>query len=296
MASLKDKITSLYKEGDAMVKLIFINIAVFTFFWILALVDYLFQLKISAPFEYYTVLPSNLKEFIFRPWTLFTYMFRHEGFSHILWNMIFLYIFGRSFVTYLGGKTFLSTFILSGISGGLLYMIAYNLFPVFSEDVYSTTNRGASGAIMGVAMAIGFYAPTAEVRLPFDIRIRLIWIALFFIVKDLVFFPEGNNAGGLLAHFGGALFGYLSILQYKKGKDITAGFGQFMDTIANWFKPKSKIKKVYTNSNKATRNSNASRSTQDQELMNEILDKISRSGYESLSKQEKDFLFKFGKD
>tara|TARA_R110002096_G_scaffold74101_1_gene175505 strand:+ start:29290 stop:30180 length:891 start_codon:yes stop_codon:yes gene_type:complete len=296
MASLKDKIEQLYKDGDAMIKLIFINVAVFVFFWFLALLDFLFKINTSGAFEYYTVLPSNLSEFIFKPWTLFTYMFRHAGFVHILWNMLFFYIFARTFITYLGGKKLFSTFILSGISGGILYMLAYNIFPAFSDVVGVSNNRGASGAIMGVAVAIATYAPHAEISLPFNIRIRLLWIVLFSIVKDLVFFPEGNNAGGLLAHFGGAIFGYISIRQFQKGRDLTSGFDKFMDSIANWFKPKSKIKKVYSSGNKSRSNSTAVRTNKDQERVNEILDKISRSGYESLSKSEKDFLFKFGKD
>ncbi len=299
--SLKDKIVDLYKNGDAMIKLIFINVAIFVFFWFLALLDYLFKINTAVGFEFYTILPSNLSEFIKRPWTLFTYMFRHADFGHILWNMLFFYIFGRTFVTYLGGKRLLSTFILSGISGGLLYMIAYNVFPAFTDAVGFATNRGASGAIMGVAVALVTYAPNAEITLPFNLRVRLLWIVLFSIVKDLMFFPEGNNAGGLLAHFGGAIFGYVSIRQFQKGRDITAGFGKFMDNIANWFKPKSKIKKVYSNSkNSKSRSSDSKmkvvRSNKEQEEVNEILDKISRSGYESLSKAEKDFLFKFGKD
>lgn len=296
MASIKDKIVTFYKNGDAMIKLIVINVAVFILFWFFALIDFLFKVNTSSSIEYYTVLPSNLSEFIIRPWTLFTYMFRHSDFGHILWNMLFFYIFGRSFITYLGGKKLLSTFVLSGISGGLLYMIAYNIFPAFSDVVEVATNRGASGAIMGVAVAMVTYAPNAEISLPFNLRIRLLWIVLFSVVKDLIYFPEGNNAGGLLAHFGGAIFGYISILQFQKGKDITAGFGKFMDNIANWFKPKSKIKKVYTNSGSSSNKSAPSRSNQDQSRVNEILDKISRSGYESLSKSEKDFLFKFGKD
>lgn len=296
MASIKDKIVSFYKDGDAMIKLIVINVAVFVLFWFLALIDFLFKINLSRGFEFYTVLPSNLSEFVFRPWTLFTYMFRHAGFSHILWNMVFFYIFGRTFITYLGGKKLLSTFILSGISGGILYMIAYNVFPAFSEVVDVASNRGASGAIMGVAVAIATYAPNAEISLPFNIRIRLLWIVLFSVIKDLVYFPEGNNAGGLLAHFGGAIFGYISIRQFQKGKDITIGFASFMDNISNWFKPKSKIKKVYSKPGSTPSRSTSLRNNKDQDRVNDVLDKISRSGYESLSKVEKDFLFKFGKD
>lgn len=294
--SIKDKIVDLYKNGDAMIKLIFINVAVFVFFWFLALIDYLFKIQIAGGFNYYTALPSGISEFIKKPWTIFTYMFRHADFGHILWNMVFFYIFGRSFVTYLGGKKLLNTFILSGFSGGLLYIIAYNIFPAFSDVAEISRNIGASGAIMGVAVAIVTYAPNAEITLPFNLRVRLLWIVLFSIVKDLMFFPEGNNAGGLLAHFGGAIFGYVSIRQFQKGRDITLGFGRFMDSIANWFKPKSKIKKVYSNSNSSKSKMKVVRSNKDQEEVNEILDKISRSGYESLSKSEKDFLFKFGKD
>lgn len=297
MASIRDEIVRYYREGDAMAKLILVNLGVFILFWFFLLIDFLFQSNMSAAVESWTVLPSDVSKLIFKPWTLLTYMFRHMGFGHLFWNMLSLYIFGKVFIDYLDGRRLLSTYILSGLAGAALYILFYNIFPVFSEVVAGGTNRGASGAVMGVGVAIATYAPQSEFRLPFGLRLRILWIVAFFVLKDLLVFPEGNNAGGLLAHFGGAIFGYVSIRQLQKGRDITAGFSRFMDNIANWFKPKPKVRKVYSNSTRTKSDVEYNtRKADQQQKMDEILDKISRSGYESLSKEEKDYLFKIGKE
>lgn len=294
MPGIREEIKTSFQQGDALTRLILINLGVFVIFLLLEIIGFLFRFQLADVFVSWTALPSSLTTFITRPWTLITYMFLHEGFLHILFNMLWLFFGGRLFMEYMGGRRLLSTYILGGLAGGILYIIAYNLFPSFSESVAISTNRGASAGVMAIVIGVATYAPRYPVKIFFTLNAQLWMIAAAALLMDLINLGDGNNAGGHIAHLGGALFGYLSVKQLKQGKDWTAGFSKFMDNIANWFKPKPKIKKVYSNTT-SDRNFKE-RQVHNQQRMDEILDKISRSGYESLSKEEKDYLFKIGKD
>ncbi|WP_417609143.1 rhomboid family intramembrane serine protease [Owenweeksia hongkongensis] len=294
MSGIREEIRTSFKQGDALTRLILVNLAVFVVFLLLRIIGFLFQIQLADIFTQWTALPSNLGTLATRPWTLFTYMFLHEGFLHILFNMLWLYFGGRLFMEYMGGRRLLSTYILGGLAGGILYIIAYNLFPSFSEAVIISNNRGASAGVMAIVIGVATYAPRYPVKIFFTLNAQLWMIAAAALLMDLIYLGDGNNAGGHIAHLGGALFGYLSVSQLKNGKDWTEGFSKFMDNIANWFKPKPKMKTVYTNTSKKA--NYREKQVHNQQRMDEILDKISRSGYESLSKEEKDYLFKIGKD
>ncbi|AEV32144.1 putative membrane protein [Owenweeksia hongkongensis DSM 17368] len=294
MSGIREEIRTSFKQGDALTRLILVNLAVFVVFLLLRIIGFLFQIQLADIFTQWTALPSNLGTLATRPWTLFTYMFLHEGFLHILFNMLWLYFGGRLFMEYMGGRRLLSTYILGGLAGGILYIIAYNLFPSFSEAVVISNNRGASAGVMAIVIGVATYAPRYPVKIFFTLNAQLWMIAAAALLMDLIYLGDGNNAGGHIAHLGGALFGYLSVSQLKNGKDWTEGFSKFMDNIANWFKPKPKMKTVYTNTSKKA--NYREKQVHNQQRMDEILDKISRSGYESLSKEEKDYLFKIGKD
>ncbi|WP_417602902.1 rhomboid family intramembrane serine protease [Owenweeksia hongkongensis] len=294
MSGIREEIRTSFKQGDALTRLILVNLAVFVVFLLLRIIGFLFQIQLADIFTQWTALPSNLGTLATRPWTLFTYMFLHEGFLHILFNMLWLYFGGRLFMEYMGGRRLLSTYILGGLAGGILYIIAYNLFPSFSEAVIISNNRGASAGVMAIVIGVATYAPRYPVKIFFTLNAQLWMIAAAALLMDLIYLGDGNNAGGHIAHLGGALFGYLSVSQLKNGKDWTEGFSKFMDNIANWFKPKPKMKTVYTNTSKKA--NYREKQVHNQQRMDEILDKISRSGYESLSREEKDYLFKIGKD
>ncbi len=299
MSGIRNEIKRYFNEGDAMARLIIINLGVFLLYYLVQIFAYFFQAQFHAYLIDWIALPSDLGKLLTRPWTLITYMFTHQGFLHILFNMLYLYFFGRVYLQYLGGRKLLSTYLLGGIAGGILYVLAYNVFPVFSESVAGSNNRGASAAVMAIVVAVATYVPNLEVRLFFTLRVKLWVVAALFVLMDLLYLPDGNNVGGHLAHLGGAALGYFSIKQLRAGKDITEGFSKFMDNIANWFKPKANVRKVYTNTGKRrTRNDDEyhTRKAGQQMKMDEILDKISRSGYESLTKDEKDYLFRIGKD
>ncbi len=296
MTNLASEIKSWYHQGNVVTRLILLNVVVFLFFILLNVISKFTQTNLAfiEPWFYGT---SSLSDFIYRPWGMFTYMFLHSGFRHILFNMLFLYFFGRIFLTFLSGRKFISFYILGGIAGFILYVACYNIFPYFQYQVGQPI-VGASAAVMSIMAATVALAPNYEVRLfliPFNIRI--IWIGLFFFVQDLFALQGTFNIGGSLAHIGGIVFGYMAISQRQKGKDITLWFEKLIDKISAIF-TKKKIKVSY-------KNTSTSRPKTDEEFniekrqrqikIDAILDKIKQSGYDSLSKSEKDFLFNEGK-
>lgn len=298
MDGIREQIKRYFNEGDTTARLILINLGVFIFFYLLNILDYFFQIHLADNVIQWLALPTDLGKLITRPWSIITYMFVHGGFFHIFFNMLFLYMFGRLYMQYLGGRSFLSTYLLGGIAGGILYVIMFNIFPVFADATPFSKNIGASAGVMAIVIATAAYNPNFEVKLFFTLRVKIWWAAALFVVSDLIYLPgKDDNVGGHIAHIGGAILGYIVIRQLKKGKDITAGFSRLMDNLANMFKAKPKVRKVYSNP-KQTRTDDEynTKKVSSQQHMNEILDKISRSGYESLSKEEKDYLFKIGKD
>lgn len=240
-------------------------------------------------------------EFLMKPWSIITYSFLHSGIWHILSNMLILYFSGIYFLNYFSPKRLLNYYFLGVIIGALVYMLSYNLFPAFQGTGRSYL-MGASAGVMAVLIGIASHIPNMRVRLMLIGSIKFWWIAAFLVVLDIIQIPMGN-AGGHLAHLGGAALGYLYTNQLKKGNDIGKWFENLLDGIVAIFKPKekkAKMKTVYrtdktTKSRTKTAKSNLDKDDK-QKKVDAILDKISKSGYESLSKSEKDFLFQAGKE
>ena len=222
-------------------------------------------------------------------------MFLHEGFFHILSNMIMLYFGGLLFVEYLGEKRFIATYFLGGISGALLYILVFNIFPAFSSIAPISIALGASASVLAVFVAVASYLPNFSVNLVFFGPVRLKFIALFLVILDLISIDKGNP-GGHIAHLGGAMYGYFAMTQLKKGVDFSSGISKLLNWFSSLFKsqPKSKMKVTH----KVPRNDEAYNAMKKskQESIDRILDKISKSGYESLTKQEKEELFKMSKE
>ena len=245
-------------------------------------------------------LPKQFSDFFMQPWSLISYAFFHGGIRHILFNMILLYFSGRIFLNLLGGRRFLNVYFLGAMAGGLFFMISYNIFPVFLKA--NTALIGASAAVMAILIFVCTYIPNQEVRIIF-FNIRLLYIGVFFVLLDLVQIPYGN-AGGHIAHLGGAMLGFVYAKRLQDGKDIGEWFEKLVTAIGGMFtmKKRSPLKTVHrkntvhargrANQNKpSTFNKNI-----EQQKIDDILDKISKSGYDSLSKEEKDYLFKAGKE
>lgn len=296
MASIIDDIKLSFKSGDALTRLILANLAVYVAFLLLRILSFLFQANISGFFIGFTALPSDLITLATRPWTLVTYMFLHEGFLHILFNMLWLFFGGKLFLEYFGSRRLISTYLMGGILGGILYVLFYNVFPAFSNVVSLSNNRGASAGVMAVIFAIATYNPRFPVRIFFIATVPLWGVAAFALLTDLIGLGDGANAGGRIAHIGGAAFGFFMARFYREGRDLTDGFSGLLDRLTNLFKAKPKLKTVYSSGgfNKGYRNKKSP--VNDETRLNQILDKISTSGYDSLSKDEKEHLFKFGKD
>ncbi|MDO7598435.1 MAG: rhomboid family intramembrane serine protease [Flavobacteriaceae bacterium] len=239
--------------------------------------------------SWFHLLP-DFTEVLFRPWTLLTYSFMHGSVSHILWNMVLLYFASHIYLNLFSEKQFLKNYILGVLVGGLFFLIGYNLFPVF-EEIYIPL-VGASAGVMAILIFVATYTPNQEVRLLF-INVKLQYIGIAFVLIDIVQMPY-SNAGGRLAHLGGAFIGYLYASQLRKGKDI----GSILDGIFNFIDSlvtpnKAKNMRTVHRSEKPTKENSIKLQ---QEKVDTILDKISKSGYESLKQGEKDFLFRAGKN
>lgn len=242
----------------------------------------------------WVAVPSSLKTLITRPWTIITYAFYHERFFHILFNMLWLYFMGQLFVEYLGEKKIVAVYFLGGIAGALLFIIFYNIFPLFNAEVNFSIALGASASVLAITVAIATLLPdyTVSLFLPgFVVKLKYIAIVLFLI--DLLSIA-GSNAGGSIAHIGGAIFGFVFIKQMQKGNDLSAGTQKLLAKIASLFSKPQNIRVVHRKgkSDSAYHESRAA----NQEAIDRILDKISKSGYQSLSNDEKETLFKASKN
>lgn len=290
-----DEIKHSFKTGSALTKLIYINLAVFLIIKIIFVFVFLFNVQNSDGTNivdwiiYQLAVPASLSNLLFKPWTLITYMFLHQGFLHILFNMLWLFWFGKIFLEYLDEKKLISIYILGGLSGAFLYILAFNIFPVFSDVLQYSYALGASASVIAIVIAISVYVPNYTIHLLFIGPVKLKYIALFSILLDIISIAS-SNPGGHLAHLGGAFFGFFYIKQYRKGKDIAKGFNRFIDNSFSIFKTKKKMEAAHKRP-MSDMEYNAMK-TRQQEEMNNILDKIAKSGYESLTKKEKNLLFR----
>ncbi len=286
-----------FKTANIIIKLIVINVVLFL---VATLGSWIFKISAGELMKWF-VLPVEPGSLIVQLWSLLTYSFLHFGFWHIFWNMLVLYWFGQYVLNLFTEKRFLTIYLLGAICGGLLFVLAYNVFPVLSGTLAYLI--GASAAVRAIMIFIAAYTPNAEVRIIF-FNVKLWQIGVFVVLSDLIQIPTSGNAGGLIAHLGGALFGYMYAVQLKKGNDIGLWFEKIMDGFANMFTPKKKSplktvhkSKSYTKPKQRTGSSKKKYvKTPNQEQIDAILDKISKSGYDSLTKEEKDFLFKAGKE
>lgn len=278
---IKDKLSRL----NVLEKVIAINVAIF-------LLGFLLKLMLDGNLSWLE-LPSDFNEFILKPWTIITYAFAHYDFIHILFNMAWLYFIGRFFLNVFNPKLALNVYFLGAICGGLLYLLIYNLFPsVFGKSQLV----GASASVRALLIFICAYMPNQEVQF-FSFKLKLWYIGVAIVLMDGIGL-FGVNAGGNLAHLGGAALGYFYAKQYAQGQDIGKGFERFMDTITNLFKPSKKapMKTVHKNKSKVGGYTKGEfNQFNNQKKIDVILDKISKSGYDSLTSEEKEFLFRAGK-
>ena len=294
-----DKFRYKLQTASVVEKLIGLNILFFILFYLAKTVAFLFQWPSDFLLEWF-VFPKEPGEYIFKPWSIITYSFLHSGIWHILSNMLILYYAGIYFLTYFSAKKLLNFYFLGVIFGALIYMLSYNLFPAFQETGRSYL-LGASAGVMAVLVGIATHVPHLRIRLLFLGSIKFWYIAAFLVLLDIIQIPI-SNSGGHLAHLGGALFGYVYARQLGKGNDIGSGFekmvGAFLSLFETRKKPQSTMRTVYKKAGNSPAAPSAGKisKTEKQQKIDAILDKISKSGYDSLTKQEKDFLFDAGKE
>lgn len=282
MSKIFKDLVSNYKNGGIVQKLIFWNIGISALMFVL---EFLFSSLYSIVFPW-LVLSGNLSFFVFKPWTLLTYAFIHAGVIHLLFNLIVLFFVGQLFNTYFTSKQFLTVYLLGAVFGGLFFVIGSQFLNTGSVLV------GASAAVMAPLIGLAVFSPRMNVRLALIGNVQLWHIALFIIVLDVIQLST-SNVGGHLAHLGGAVLGVLYIKLLQRGFDLSTIFDKFV----NIFKrPKgTKFKKVYVNKDQSRSKTPFYEEENKQKEIDSILDKISKSGYESLTKEEKDFLFRAGK-
>ena len=288
---LKDQIQNRIQQLNIVEKIILINIICFVFPLLFKTILFLFSLSENFFIGLFE-LSSSFQDLVFRPWTILTYGFLHSGFFHLFWNMYLLYFSSRLLLNLFNSKIFLKLYFLGIIIGGLTFILSYNFFPVFQDaNPYMV---GASAGVMSVFIFMSTYSPNLEIKLIlFNIKLRYLGIA--FVLLDVIQIPYGNS-GGHIAHLGGAFFGFLYAQRLQKGLDIGLPLDNLVEKIPQLFVRKSKIKTVYKRKYTSDiQNQKTSIERDHQRRIDEILDKISVSGYESLSNEEKDFLFRIGK-
>lgn len=281
-----------FNRGDISLRFIYINIGIFIVTAFIGVLCLLFNAD-GVSWLQWLELPAWLPQFAARPWSLLTYMFLHAGVLHLLFNMLWLYWFGRLFLMFFSARHFRGLYILGGIGGGLFFLLAYNVFPYFRSQLYGAFLLGASASVLAIVAATAARQPESRVNFMFIGTVRLKYVALFMVVTDLLFVTSGNG-GGHIAHLGGALTGWLFTAALTKGHDITRWINAIWDGATGGFRLKSMPKKPKMKAHRGGRaqdyDYNARKKAQDDEV-DRILDKLKKSGYSSLTTEEKRRLF-----
>lgn len=286
------------RYNNAHVQLIIINVAVFLVMVVITVIATVSQFPEVANWLHLQVaIPAPFFAYIVKPWTIITYAFVHDlgSIFHILFNMLFLYWFGKLFVEYLGSDKLVAVYILGALAGGVAYLLVYNFIPFFMERAPLLGMIGASAAVYAIVVATATLLPDYTFFLLFLGPVRIKYIAAFYIVLSLLGTIQAN-AGGNIAHLGGALIGFVYIKQLQAGVNWGGWITATIDWFKGLFKPRLKVKVSYRNENTSAKSAPKQKGPSiSQAEIDAILDKISDGGYESLTKEEKDKLFNASK-
>ena len=285
MNSLFQKLQYKFNYATIVERIIYITIAVFIFTFVIEAIASLIQVEGNPIFDWFS-LPTSFQDFIVKPWTIVTYGFLHGGFWHILFNLLILYYFGNLFLDFFSKRDFLIYYFAGIIAGGIVYILSYNYFPALKNT--STTLVGASAGVTAIVIGIATKIPNYAMHFRFIGAVKLWYIAVGLIVLDIIQIPI-SNTGGHLSHLGGAITGWLLTTYFSSGKKSSKN-----SVFSSFFKSKKQgpLKTVYKKQQSVTGNKI---DEVQQQKIDKILDKISKSGYDALTKEEKDFLFSVGK-
>ena len=290
MNSILDDLKSQYKFGGITQKLIYFNIGCFLVSYVLF--GLLRFVNIDIDFLHYVSLSSNPMDLLWKPWSVISYSFFHSGFFHIFFNLIVLNFSSQLFLTFFNQKQLLGLYLLAAVFSGLIFVFSFYLMNIVSPIV------GASGAIMAILVATATYQPLMNLRLLIIGNVKLWHVTVVILLIDLMQI-QSENSGGHIAHLAGAFFGFIFIKLLQNGTDLSKIVSNLLDFFVNLFtkSPSTPFTKVHRNYKKPIVNEPSKIITKDktQQQIDEILDKISRSGYDCLTKEEKEFLFKAGK-
>ncbi|CCZ71316.1 rhomboid family intramembrane serine protease [Bacteroides gallinaceum] len=280
-----------FRRGDIVTQLIYINVGVFLLVALVNLFLTLFNMGGGQQWMNYLMFPASLERFIRQPWSVLSYMFMHAGILHILFNMLWLYWFGRLFLNFFSARHLRGLYVLGGIAGAVLYMVAYNLFPYFRDAVAFSYLLGASASVLAIVVATAVREPDYPVQFMFIGTVRLKYVAIFMVVLDLLFMTA-DNAGGHLAHLGGALAGWWFASGLVKGRDLTRWINMALDFCSGRWRqtPRKPKMKVHYGDKEKDYDFNARKKARADEI-DRILDKLRKSGYNSLTEDEKKSLF-----
>ncbi len=295
MGTIITDLREKFRNGDIAIQLIYINVAVFVVTTVVGIVLKLSGFEEGASFSF-LALPASVSRFLIQPWSVITYMFMHAGVWHVLFNMLCLYWFGEIFLMFFSSKHLRGLYILGGIAGGALFILSYNVFPYFLPVLDSSVVVGASASILAIIIAVAYREPNYRVQLFLIGNVSLKYLALFVVVVDFMFITS-SNAGGHIAHLGGAMAGWLFALLLRKGVDLTLWINKVLDFFLSLFqyhtwhrKPKMQVH-YYDNVRRETDAEYNQRKKKKDEEIDRILDKLKKSGYGSLSSEEKKRLF-----
>ena len=309
MAGIIDDVRRFFRKGGVVTRLIGINVVLFLLFAIAKVILLLFKVDDAGWLDFLS-LPASLSLLAQRPWTLFTYMFMHGGVWHLVFNMLWLYWFGQIALYFFSARHIRGLYVIGGIVGGILYIIAYNVFPLFASQVPHALLVGASASILAIVVATAIKEPNYRLRLLFIGNISMKWLAVITVLIDTLLIAS-NNAGGHIAHLGGALAGWGFVAGLNKGLDITEWINKVIDFIGGLFHPASyrtrirprKQKKAFSSGKKRKKPSQSSTNDhtadytynqtkkQQSDEIDRILEKIKKSGYGGLTAEEKKKLF-----
>lgn len=299
--SAGERIRMMLRIKPALTQLILANVAVWFLLALVQLMGFLMepagmrgdQRWLGTVLQWIGV-PASIPNLLLKPWTLITYMFVQEGFWHLLFNMIWLYWFGKIFMEFMPGRKIYSLYLIGGISGAFTFILAYNIFPVFQDTIQLSTTIGASAAVLAITIATAVLVPDYTVNLLFIGPVKIKYIAIFTVVLDVLMIRSGN-AGGHFAHIGGAISGSLYVLVIRKDIARRSGILQLGSLLSKPFRRKP-LQKVHSKGKPLSDEDYNRQRALKQQKIDSILDKISRSGYTSLSTEEKEILFNSSKN